>query len=185
MPKTTIYHNGRIATNAKPYFVDTMVVCDGKVASIGRAADLMEEGGHDCEMVDLGGRTVIPGLNDSHLACDPGRASLQSRTPLGWGVPSLADAMRMLKEQALRTPAPQWVRGRRWLDRVPVCRTADAHARRDQRSGTGHAGLCAAPLRPRHAERGGPCARSATRKTRRTPSAEKFSATVTATRLEC
>ena len=30
---------------------------------------------------------------------------------LRWdGVPSLADALRMLKEQAARTPAPQWVR---------------------------------------------------------------------------
>ena len=109
MPKTTIYYNGKIATNAKPYFVDTMVVCDGKVASIGRAADLMGAGGHDCEMVDLGGRTVIPGLNDSHLHVI--RGGLHYNLELRWdGVPSLADAMRMLKEQALRTPAPQWVR---------------------------------------------------------------------------
>ena len=109
MPKTTIYHNGKIATNAHPAFVSTMVVCDGKVASIGRAADLMGEGGHDCEMVDLGGRTVIPGLNDSHLHVI--RGGLHYNLELRWdGVPSLADAMRMLKEQALRTPAPQWVR---------------------------------------------------------------------------
>ena len=109
MPETTIYHNGKIATNAKPYFVDTIVVCDGKVASIGRAADLMGAGGHECEMVDLGGRTVILGLNDSHLHVI--RGGLHYNLELRWdGVPSLADAMRMLKEQALRTPAPQWVR---------------------------------------------------------------------------
>jgi len=42
-------------------------------------------------------------------ASDPGRAQLQLE--LRWdGVPSLADALRMLKDQAARTPAPQWVR---------------------------------------------------------------------------
>jgi predicted amidohydrolase YtcJ len=59
--------------------------------------------------VDLVGHTVIPGLNDSHMHVI--RGGLHYNLELRWdGVPSLADAMRMLKEQALRTPAPQWVR---------------------------------------------------------------------------
>ena len=61
------------------------------------------------ETIDLGGRTVIPGLNDSHM--HPIRGGLNYNMELRWdGVPSLADAMRMLKEQAQRTPPPQWVR---------------------------------------------------------------------------
>jgi predicted amidohydrolase YtcJ len=60
-------------------------------------------------LVDLGGHTVIPGLNDSHLHVI--RGGLHYNLELRWdGVPSLADAMRMMREQALRTPAPQWVR---------------------------------------------------------------------------
>ena len=63
----------------------------------------------DTKVVDLNGRTVIPGLNDSHTASDPWRAELQLE--LRWdGVPSLADGLRMLREQARRTPAGQWVR---------------------------------------------------------------------------
>ena len=61
------------------------------------------------DVIDLGGRTVIPGLNDSHLHVI--RGGLHYNMELRWdGVPSLALAMRMLKEQAQRTPAPQWVR---------------------------------------------------------------------------
>ena len=57
----------------------------------------------------MGGRTVIPGLNDSHLHLI--RGGLNYNMELRWdGVPSLADALRMLKEQAARTPPPQWVR---------------------------------------------------------------------------
>ena len=61
------------------------------------------------ETIDLGGRTVIPGLNDSHM--HPIRGGLNYNMELRWdGVPSLADALRLLKEQAARTPPPQWVR---------------------------------------------------------------------------
>ena len=60
-------------------------------------------------VIDLHGHTAIPGLNDSHLHLI--RGGLNYNPELRWeGVPSLADALRMLKEQALRTPNPQWVR---------------------------------------------------------------------------
>jgi predicted amidohydrolase YtcJ len=60
-------------------------------------------------VIDGNRRTVIPGLNDSHM--HPIRGGLNFNLELRWdGVPSLADALRMLKEQAARTPAPQWVR---------------------------------------------------------------------------
>ena len=52
---------------------------------------------------------MIPGLNDSHLHLI--RGGLNYNLELRWeGVPSLADALRMLKDQADRTPTPQWVR---------------------------------------------------------------------------
>ena len=60
-------------------------------------------------MIDLKKRRVIPGLNDSHLHLI--RGGLNYNMELRWdGVPSLAYAMEMLKEQVLRTPPPQWVR---------------------------------------------------------------------------
>jgi predicted amidohydrolase YtcJ len=58
-------------------------------------------------VIDLGNRRVIPGLNDSQMQSirDGGNYNMELR----WdGVPSLADALRMLKEQAQRIP-PEWV----------------------------------------------------------------------------
>ena len=61
------------------------------------------------QVIDAGGRAVIPGLNDSHM--HPIRGGLNFNLELRWdGVPSLAEALRLLKEQAARTPPPQWVR---------------------------------------------------------------------------
>jgi predicted amidohydrolase YtcJ len=65
--------------------------------------------GPDTRRVDLQGHRVIPGLIDSHMHII--RGGLNYNMELRWdGVRSLADAMRMLKEQVDRTPAPQWVR---------------------------------------------------------------------------
>ena len=109
MAQTTVYHNGKIATNAIPSLSEAMVVEDGKIVAVGSSFDLLKQYAKDASLVDLGGRTVIPGLNDSHLHVI--RGGLHYNLELRWdGVPSLADAMRMLKEQAARTPAPQWVR---------------------------------------------------------------------------
>lgn len=59
--------------------------------------------------VDLRNRTVIPGLNDSHIHLI--RGGLNFNMELRWdGIKSLSDALFMLKEQARRTPPPQWVR---------------------------------------------------------------------------
>ena len=109
MGNLRIFHNGKIATNSKPYFAEAIAVEDGKIASVGRNSDVLRLKKPDTETIDLRGHTVIPGLNDSHLHII--RGGLHYNLELRWdGVPSLADSLRMLKEQAARTPAPQWVR---------------------------------------------------------------------------
>ena len=106
----TIYRNGRIATlDRSRQHADAIAVRDGKILAVGGEGDVARYRGESTTTVDLNGRTVIPGLNDSHLHLI--RGGLNFNMELRWdGVPSLADAMRMLKEQARRTPPPQWVR---------------------------------------------------------------------------
>lgn len=59
--------------------------------------------------IDLKKKIVIPGLNDSHIHLI--RGGLNFNLELRWdGIKSLGTALSMLKEQAQRTPAPQWVR---------------------------------------------------------------------------
>ena len=103
-----ILHNGRITTlDAKHPEAANLAIKDGRIAAVDEAESY--ERGPETKVIDLKGRRVIPGLNDSHLHVI--RAGLYYNMELRWdGVPSLADAMRMLKEQAQRTPPPQWVR---------------------------------------------------------------------------
>jgi predicted amidohydrolase YtcJ len=109
MPADLILHHGRIATNGSPAEVEALAVEHGKVSAVGADDVVLRERGPKTKVVDLNGRTVVPGLNDSHLHLI--RGGLNYNLELRWdGVPSLAVALRMLKEQARRTPAPQWVR---------------------------------------------------------------------------
>jgi predicted amidohydrolase YtcJ len=104
-----ILHNATIATNSIPSSVEAIAIEGGKICATGKNDDLLRLRGPATRVIDARGRTIIPGLNDSHM--HPIRGGLNYNMELRWdGVPSLADALRMLKEQAARTPAPQWVR---------------------------------------------------------------------------
>ncbi|UVE70408.1 amidohydrolase (plasmid) [Burkholderia pyrrocinia] len=105
-----IVYNGKIATqDAKRSFVTALAVRDGRVLATGTGPEVMRHARAYTRRIDLNGRTVIPGLNDSHLHVI--RGGLNFNLELRWdGVPTLADALCMLRRQVLRTPAPQWVR---------------------------------------------------------------------------
>ena len=105
-----ILMNGRIATqDERRSFAQAVAIRDGRFAAVGSNEQVMALRGSNTEIIDLGGRTVIPGLNDSHM--HPIRGGLNYNMELRWdGVPSLADALRMLKEQAAAHAPPQWVR---------------------------------------------------------------------------
>ena len=105
-----ILKSGKITTlNKKQPEVQAIAIADGKVLRTGSNEDVMKLAQADTKIIDLNGRRVIPGLNDSHLHLI--RGGLNYNMELRWeGVPSLSDAMRLLKEQADNTPAPQWVR---------------------------------------------------------------------------
>jgi len=105
-----ILKNGRITTldPSKPNAAAVAIV-DGRFVAMGDDKEVMKLATPKTQVIDLGGRRAIPGLFDSHT--HPIRGGLYYNMELRWdGVPSLADAMKMLREQVKRTPPPQWVR---------------------------------------------------------------------------
>jgi predicted amidohydrolase YtcJ len=102
--------NGSFATldRERPQ-ASAVAIRDGRFLAVGDTEHVMRHREAGSQVIDLNGRTAVPGLNDSHLHLI--RGGLNYNLELRWeGVPSLGDALRMLKEQADRTPNPQWVR---------------------------------------------------------------------------
>ena len=67
MPADTILHNAKIATNSIPSLVDALAITDGKIVATGNARDIFRLRGSASKVIDANRRTVIPGLNDSHI----------------------------------------------------------------------------------------------------------------------
>ena len=105
-----IIRDGKIATlNKDNEFVSAAAIKDGKFLGTGSDEEVMKYKGSKTKVIDVQGRTVIPGLDDSHSHLI--REGLNYNLELRWdGVPSLKKALEMLRNQAKRTPEGQWVR---------------------------------------------------------------------------
>jgi len=105
-----IVHNDNIVTldQARPR-AEAMAVAEGTILQIGSSAEILRLKKKGTLVIDAKGKTIIPGIFDSHLHVI--RGGRFYNTELRWdGVRSLARALQMLKEQAARTPEGQWVR---------------------------------------------------------------------------
>ncbi|HEV7258103.1 MAG TPA: amidohydrolase [Bosea sp. (in: a-proteobacteria)] len=88
---------------------EAVAIRDGRFLAVGTQAQVRASADPGAQVIDVKGRRVIPGLIDSHMHII--RGGLNYNMELRWdGVPSLAEAMAMLKRQVANTPAPQWVR---------------------------------------------------------------------------
>jgi predicted amidohydrolase YtcJ len=105
-----ILHSGHITTldPANPS-VTAVAISEGRFCAVGESKDIQPLAGSGTQMIDLNGRCALPGLIDNHLHII--RGGLNFNMELRWdGVPSLSQALRMLKQQVAITPPPQWVR---------------------------------------------------------------------------
>ncbi|MEI3796642.1 MULTISPECIES: amidohydrolase [unclassified Chitinophaga] len=106
-----ILYNGKVHTVDRHQPAATAVaIKEGKFIAVGDDATVLNGfQDQDTVLINLENKRVIPGLNDSHIHLI--RGGLNYNLELRWdGVPSLADALRMLKVQVALTPSPQWVR---------------------------------------------------------------------------
>src|SRR3712207_1279281 len=109
-PADLILFSGKITTlDRQNPEASAAAIRDGRFLAVGSEQEIMTLAGPTTQRIDLHGRRVVPGLIDSHMHII--RGGLNYNMELRWdGVRSQADAMRMLKEQVDRTPAPQWGR---------------------------------------------------------------------------
>jgi hypothetical protein len=105
-----ILHHGRFTTlNRAQPTASAVAITGGRFTQVGTDREILPLAGPGTRVIDLQGRSVLPGLIDNHLHII--RGGLNFNMELRWdGVRSLADAMAMLRRQVAVTPAPQWVR---------------------------------------------------------------------------
>src|SRR5687768_11569396 len=65
-PADTVLINGKIVQFGAE-FAEALAVRDGRIAAVGRSAEIRAQIGPNTRVIELEGRTVIPGLIDSHI----------------------------------------------------------------------------------------------------------------------
>ncbi len=101
----TLMVNGKVVTVDSQFSIrQAIAIRDGKIVAVGSTAEMQKLAGPATRVIDLQGRTVIPGLIDSHLHAI--RAALSFSTEVNWiGAPSLVDAIGRIRDKA-RTMRP-------------------------------------------------------------------------------
>lgn len=105
-----ILYNGEIFTldPVKPN-VNALSIRDGLVFRTGETSEILSTKSPETQVINLGGRTVVPGLNDSHIHAV--RVGTSYNSELRWDrIGSLSEALERVAKQAERTPEGQWVR---------------------------------------------------------------------------
>jgi predicted amidohydrolase YtcJ len=105
----TVLLNGKIVTlDAALPTAEALAVRDGRIIAVGPSADIRAFAGTATRTIDLEGRTVIPGLIDSHMHAI--RAALFYATEVNWiGTSSIPEAMERIKAAAQRAKPGRWI----------------------------------------------------------------------------
>ena len=105
----TVLLNGKILTVDERFSTqEAIAIDDGKILATGKNADIRKFVGSGSRVIDLEGRTVVPGLIDSHLHGI--RAALSFSTEVNWiGATSLDDALGRIRSASRAMKPGAWL----------------------------------------------------------------------------
>src|SRR4051812_37018080 len=105
----TILFNGKVAIVDKDFSVQQAIaIGNGRIVATGSSAAMKKLGGNKARLIDLGGRSVIPGLTDGHIHGI--RAALTFDTEVNWiGVATLKEALEKIRQAAQTQKPGSWI----------------------------------------------------------------------------
>ncbi len=107
--------NGKVVTVDQEFTIaEAVAVKDGKILAIGKSDEINMLKGADTEVVDLGGKTALPGLIDSHIhmvGTGFTMAQINCRTP---PMGSISDIVAAVGEAVAKAEPGEWIQGRGW-----------------------------------------------------------------------
>jgi predicted amidohydrolase YtcJ len=108
-PADILLVNGKIVTlDAASSVREALAIEADRITATGSSEELRKSAGPSTRVIDLGGRTVIPGLIDSHIHAI--RAGFRYATEVNWeGATSIGEALDRLKSAATHARPEAWL----------------------------------------------------------------------------
>src|SRR5256714_1124430 len=114
-PAQTVFVNGRIYTmNERQPRAEAIAVKGDRIVFVGSTADAKKYQTSGARTVDLAGKTVVPGLTDSH--CHIFGIGERELTLTLEGTITLEDFLAKVKERVAKTERGKWITGRGWIE---------------------------------------------------------------------
>lgn len=108
-----VFRNGKIYTlDGRSSVVSAVAVMDGKFIAVGNDATVKGVTGPKTQVIDLGGRAVIPGLNDNHSHSIAGGEE-NSQVALR-DTKTVAEALARVKAAVATKKPGEWILGASW-----------------------------------------------------------------------
>jgi predicted amidohydrolase YtcJ len=112
-PVDLLVTNARVyAADGSPALHDALAVRGDRIVAVGRSTDLAPLRGPSTRVIDAGGRSVVPGFNDTHLHLFEGGFAAE-RADLG-DAATVEEVQSQLREFAAANPSRPWVLGEGW-----------------------------------------------------------------------
>ncbi|MCY3575021.1 MAG: amidohydrolase [Chloroflexi bacterium] len=113
----TILLNGNFITlDAAMPRASAVAISYGRLAAVGDNAEIARLAGRGTSIINLDGKTALPGLSDAHLHWQAQAQSMRSVDV--FELPSKADALERVRQRAQQTPPGEWVTGQGWAQEL-------------------------------------------------------------------
>lgn len=117
MKADVIFINGHILTmNDEQKEAQAVAVRNGSIVWVGKNDDVLALKGENTDVVDLEGKTMMPGFVESHTHTTGYGLNLLQVDLRPEKAPALDDFLQKIKEAVERTPKGEWIRGWGWDD---------------------------------------------------------------------
>ena len=107
-----VFINGEVVTvNSKNEIAEALAVYENKIIFVGSGKDAQKYIGDKTEVIDLKGKSLLPGFNDAHehvLIRGSNSLGIDSRSP---GIGSIEELKALVAERVKTTPKGEWIRG--------------------------------------------------------------------------
>ncbi|GGC76373.1 amidohydrolase [Thalassobacillus devorans] len=111
MEKRYLYIDGEVITvNAHDEVAEAIAIEGNKIIAVGSSEDILQLKNEDSEVIDLNGRTLMPGFIDSHLHITMYGTNELSISCKSEHINSIEDLFVELKNRADETPKGEWIR---------------------------------------------------------------------------
>lgn len=109
----SIYHQGKIYTvDSNNSWAEAVATSNGKIVAVGSNYEVLKLAGANTNMIDLGGRMLMPGIHDTHI--HPADAGISRTLECSFLSNDLNEVLEILKGCIAEAEPGEWIRGGQW-----------------------------------------------------------------------